>query len=171
MRMQQVKAALPFAYEYITNALDTLELRDSSARDTYRTWFGTLTPKRLQLVKSHFIEMTKNNFTEYKYFCESSECNPQRYAYVDSEKFGEVHLCDRFFKASPDGANSRASTLVHEASHFQKNGGTGDNEPYGEGGALELARNAPDVAIMNADNHEYFAVTAFALLPTFVKQA
>ncbi|KAI0674096.1 hypothetical protein C8Q78DRAFT_568515 [Trametes maxima] len=85
-RMQKVEAALPFASGYVINALDTLELRDSSANDTYRTWFGTITPKRLQLVKSHFTEIAKNNFTEYKYFCGSLECNPNRYAHVDPDK-------------------------------------------------------------------------------------
>lgn len=58
------------------------------------------------------------------------------------------------------GADSRAGTIVHENSHFDKNGGTRDYA-YGEGDAQSLAKNDPDTAIQNADNYEYLCVSIF----------
>ncbi|KAI0681659.1 lysine-specific metallo-endopeptidase, partial [Cerioporus squamosus] len=54
------------------------------------------------------------------------------------------------------GTDSRAGTLVHESSHFTKNGGTQDYV-YGQSSAKSLAKSNPSEAIFNADNHEYFA--------------
>lgn len=54
------------------------------------------------------------------------------------------------------GTDSKAGTIVHEQSHFRVNGGTEDFV-YGQGRAKNLARTNPTQAIMNADNHEYFA--------------
>ena len=91
-----------------------------------------------------------------------------------------MHVCDQFFRAPVGGHNSRASTIVHEvrvhlitpcgfrystddphdqSSHFTRNGGTEDHA-YGESLAQELARNYPQMAVMNADNHEYYAAGA-----------
>ncbi|KAH0580914.1 hypothetical protein H2248_012067 [Termitomyces sp. 'cryptogamus'] len=49
-----------------------------------------------------------------------------------------------------------SGTLIHESSHFIVNGGTEDYV-YGQSDAKSLARSNPDKAVLNADNHEYFA--------------
>lgn len=61
-----------------------------------------------------------------------------------------------FWSTTTTGTDSRAGTLVHEASHWTVNGGTRDNV-YGQSGAKNLAISNPASAVANADNHEYFA--------------
>lgn len=41
-------------------------------------------------------------------------------------QFGIIYLCGVFWNAPNAGTDSRGGTLVHEASHFTLNGGTGD---------------------------------------------
>jgi peptidyl-Lys metalloendopeptidase len=60
------------------------------------------------------------------------------------------------------GTDSKAGTIVHEQSHFTVNGGTKDYV-YGQAAAKRLAISNPAQAIMNADNHEYFAENTPAL--------
>lgn len=61
-----------------------------------------------------------------------------------------------FWSTTATGTDSRAGTLVHEVSHWNVNGGTRDSV-YGQSGAKNLASSNPARAVMNADNHEYFA--------------
>jgi hypothetical protein len=80
---------------------------------------------------------------------------------------GRVLLCPRFFAARARGAagqDSRAGTLVHEASHVAA--GTEDSA-YQPGEALALARRDAAAAAANADNHQYFVET---LPPGFVPE-
>lgn len=53
-----------------------------------------------------------------------------------------------------------------QSSHFTRNGGTLDHA-YGQTLTQELARSYPQLAVMNADNHEYFSA---ASLDNDVKQ-
>jgi len=53
-------------------------------------------------------------------------------------------------------SDSQAGTLIHEMSHFTVVANT-DDFVYGQTGARNLADTNPANAIMNADNHEYFA--------------
>ena len=67
-----------------------------------------------------------------------------------------VYLCGSFWTAPPTGSYSNAGTLIHESSHFTANGGTKDYV-YGPAAAQNLAQTNPSAAIMNADNHGFFA--------------
>ena len=93
-------------------------------------------------------------------------------------RFGTIYLCGAFWNAPMTGTDSKVSitsyrlmcaldtssflsrlqggTLVHEASHFTKNGGTQDYV-YGQHNCQSLAQNDPDKAVHNADCYEYFA--------------
>ncbi len=55
-----------------------------------------------------------------------------------------------------NGTDSQGGTLIHEMSHFDVVAKT-DDFVYGQAGAKNLAITEPDNAVMNADNHEYFA--------------
>jgi peptidyl-Lys metalloendopeptidase len=77
-------------------------------------------------------------------------------AYVNTLIPKVVNLCGAFWRAQDSGTDSKAGTIVHEASHFLSNGGAQDYR-YGHERCLELAINDPDLAIMNADSHEFFA--------------
>jgi len=50
----------------------------------------------------------------------------------------------------------QGGTLVHESSHFTKNGAT-DDHVYGQSACKSLAQSNPAMAVDNADSHEYFA--------------
>jgi peptidyl-Lys metalloendopeptidase len=60
------------------------------------------------------------------------------------------------------GTDSKAGTLVHEMSHFNVVAGT-DDHAYGQSAAKSLALSNPDLALNNADSHEYFAENTPAL--------
>ena len=62
---------------------------------------------------------------------------------------------EAFWAADVTGTDSRGGTLLHELSHFDVVAAT-DDHVYGQAGAAELARTAPDRAVNNADSHEYF---------------
>ena len=66
-------------------------------------------------------------------------------------------LSTRYVLSSQPNWKDRLLTLFLQASHFTDNGGTEDHA-YGVESVKDLARSNPDLAVMNADSHEYFAV-------------
>ena len=83
-------------------------------------------------------------------------CKQRYYAYVYPNQPYNIYVCSVFWQAPMTGTDSKAGTLIHEMSHFTVVAGT-DDYVYGQSGAKNLAITNPDNAIMNADNHEYFA--------------
>ena len=67
-----------------------------------------------------------------------------------------------FWTAPLSGTDLKAGTLIHEMSHFDVVAGT-DDVVYGQSAARNLASTDPDLAITNADSHEYFAENTPAL--------
>ncbi|KAH8801955.1 peptidyl-Lys metalloendopeptidase [Flagelloscypha sp. PMI_526] len=122
----------------------------------YTTWFGTYHSTRRDIVWVHFYLISSNNFRQFTYDC---TCNDARYyAFVQPHTFGAIGLCGMFWNASMTGTDSKSGTLIHEASHFIQNGGTLDiHKLYGQRASQTLARDEPDLAVFNADSHEYFA--------------
>ncbi|PFH45487.1 hypothetical protein AMATHDRAFT_71656 [Amanita thiersii Skay4041] len=126
----------------------------SEDKERYTTWFGTYNQSLHNLVLDNFAKISSNNFHQYTYNC---SCNMVgTYAYVYPTRFGEMWLCPQFWKAPLMGTDSRAGTIVHEASHYDANGGTRDHA-YGQSRAKNLAKTRPDRAVLNADSHEYFS--------------
>lgn len=72
------------------------------------------------------------------------------YAYVYPDTFGYIYLCGAFWSAPATGTDSKAGTLIHESSHFTKNGGTEDYV-YGQSSAKSLASSNPAEATENAE--------------------
>ncbi|KAF8749646.1 peptidyl-Lys metalloendopeptidase [Rhizoctonia solani] len=126
---------------------------------TDTTWSGGTTIKFASTLPTFF--MTALALMRYIIF-RSSHCvilKPQQgiYAYVVIPgHFKEVYLCGAFWRAPMEGTDSKAGTIIHEASHFPEYAGTSDHA-YGQGACRDLARNDPNRAAMNADSHEYFA--------------
>ena len=54
---------------------------------------------------------------------------------------------------------TRRPLMRRQSTHFTRNGGTQDHA-YGQRLTQDLARSYPQLAVMNADNHEYFSVNA-----------
>jgi peptidyl-Lys metalloendopeptidase len=120
----------------------------------YSTWFGGFDLSRFSTVKSHFTSLSAAwNNASVNFDC---GCKQNYYAYVYPNKPYYIYLCKVFWLAPMSGTDSKGGTLIHEMSHFYVVASTNDYV-YGQAGARNLAVSDPAKAIMNADNHEYFA--------------
>jgi peptidyl-Lys metalloendopeptidase len=119
----------------------------------YATWFGALDAARGAQVTTNFgaIRDAFDN-KPVKIDC---DCDEPYFAYVYPARPYTVWVCKAFWAAAVTGTDSRGGTLVHELSHFDVVAAT-DDIVYGQAGAAELARSAPERAVRNADSHEYF---------------
>ncbi|KAH9928459.1 peptidyl-Lys metalloendopeptidase [Epithele typhae] len=145
--------ALAVAQEYASESLAYLTA-NTTATPRFTTWFGALTASRHALALAHFSAIAGRDFATFTYDCTCTIAGT--YAYVFPDQLGYYHLCDAFWAAPDAGTDSRGGTLIHESSHFTANGGTLDYV-YGQTDAAALAVSNPGEAVMNADNHEYFA--------------
>ncbi|KAJ3488199.1 hypothetical protein NLI96_g3032 [Meripilus lineatus] len=152
-QQSSLNSAAPAAQTYVKNALAYLKAH-TSATTRYTTWFGSYTSSRHTTVQNHFNNMNGNTYTSYHWDCTCTDSGV--YAYVSPSDFGHVYLCGAFWSAPTTGTDSKAGTIVHESSHFTRNGGTSDYA-YGQSAAKSLAKSTPSQAVMNADSHEYFA--------------
>ena len=126
----------------------------STGTTRYITWFGSYDTTRYGTVKSHFTSLTDAwNNASVTFDC---GCKKNYYAYVYPNQPYRIYLCNVFWTAPPIGTDSQGGTLIHEMSHFYVVASTNDYV-YGQTGAKNLAVTNPAQAIMNADNHEYFA--------------
>jgi peptidyl-Lys metalloendopeptidase len=120
----------------------------------YTTWFGAQDPARGARVKANFTAIREAfDSKPVKIDC---GCDEPYFAYVYPAQPYAIHVCRAFWSAPVTGTDSRGGTLVHEMSHFDVVAGT-DDHVYGQSGAMELARSAPERAVNNADSHEYFS--------------
>jgi len=121
--------------------------------ERYATWFGAPDAARGVKVTSNFTAI-KDAFENrpVKIDC---DCDEPYFAYVYPARPYTVWVCKAFWAAAVTGTDSRGGTLLHELSHFNVVAAT-DDHVYGQAGAAELARAAPERAINNADSHEYF---------------
>ncbi|KAI0658940.1 hypothetical protein C8Q70DRAFT_1054624 [Cubamyces menziesii] len=157
---EALSQAVPLAIDYIANALAELE-HEGPEGDNYRRWFGAPNRQRHSTVSSHFEALARDDLPGYTFICNPSACteHESECAFVDYTIKGVMNLCSGFFIAPNRGRNSRASIIVHEATHFFRNGFTSDHA-RGESESERLARSFPHIAITNADNYEYFAADA-----------
>jgi len=119
----------------------------------YSMWFGALDAARGAKVTANFTAI-KDAF-ENKPVKIDCDCDEPYFAYVYPARPYTVWVCQAFWAAAVTGTDSRGGTLVHELSHFDVVAAT-DDHVYGQQGAAEMARTAPERAINNADSHEYF---------------
>ncbi len=136
------------------DALNNTPVSQRPGAQRYKTWFGAYTSSRYVTASSHFnnIYDALANRT-ISFHC---DCNDAYFAYVHSNDPYNIHICSVFWSAPLSGTDSRAGTIVHEMSHFDVVAGT-DDHAYGQSDAQSLAVNSPDLALDNADSHEYFA--------------
>ncbi|CCA71303.1 related to peptidyl-Lys metalloendopeptidase Precursor-Chlorophyllum molybdites [Serendipita indica DSM 11827] len=152
-QQSQTNTALTTTMSYLSNAVSYLSAQSGSTT-RYSTWFGAYTASRKATVLSHFSKVQSSDPRTYTYDCSCTESDV--YAYVYPNNFGYIYLCPVYFSAPTSGTDSKAGTIVHEATHFTANGGTQDYA-YGQTNAKALAKSNPSNAVMNADSHEYFA--------------
>lgn len=138
------------------NYLNNLPEASRPTDTAYKTWFGSYTSSRYSTVQSHFNSIySAFNTQTFTFHC---DCTSSAYAYVYANQPYHVHLCNAFWNAPNLGIDSKAGTLVHEASHFNVVAGTSDYA-YGTTACQNLANTNPKKATNNADSHEYFAET------------
>lgn len=135
----------------------------------YAMWFGAQDAARGARVTANFTAL-KDAF-ENKPVKIDCDCDEPYFAYVYPARPYTVWVCQAFWAAAVTGTDSRGGTLLHELSHFDVVAAT-DDHVYGQAGAAELARSAPQQAINNADSHEYFGENspAQAKSPPAVKE-
>ncbi|EKM83973.1 hypothetical protein AGABI1DRAFT_110574 [Agaricus bisporus var. burnettii JB137-S8] len=153
LQQSSVRSAAAAAKTYAANAHSYFG-NNNTGTPRYTTWFGPLVASRRKVVSSHFSAINSNDFGGFTYDCSCTD--PEMFAYVYPSNFGYIHLCGAFWNAPTTGTDSTAGTIIHESSHFLRNGGTGDIV-YGQSSAKSLAITDPASAITNADSHEYFA--------------
>lgn len=119
----------------------------------YALWFGAQDAKRGAKVTAN-VTAIRAAFQD-KPVRIDCDCDEPYFAYVYPARPYTVWVCKAFWAAATTGTDSRGGTLLHELSHFDVVAGT-DDHVYGQAGAAELARSAPQRAIDNADSHEYF---------------
>jgi peptidyl-Lys metalloendopeptidase len=151
-----INAALPEARRIASTAKHALHdapvnLRPQAQR--YREWFGAYTSSRYSAVSGHFDRISDALASEPIY----AICVDQNiFAKVNPSQPYIIYFGNLFWSAPLNGTDSKAGTFVHEMSHFYVVAGTKDHV-YGQTKARNLADIDPDMAINNADNHEYFA--------------
>lgn len=149
----QLVVARDQAKTYASESEDFLN-RNKTDTARYVTWFGTFSGTRFDTVLSHFTSLHNAwNNAGVTFYC---NCKQPYYAYVYPTKPYNIYVCKYFWLAPMTGTDSKGGTLIHEMSHFNTVASTNDYV-YGQSGAMDLAITNPDNAIMNADNHEYFA--------------
>jgi peptidyl-Lys metalloendopeptidase len=139
-----VEVGVEAAKEYNKNAVDYF---NGALGARYTNWFGALADNRTEIVKGHFTNLT-DKIEQFEFDCSCDK--PDTFAYVYPTRFPTVYLCGAFWKAPPNGTDSKAGTIVHEGTHFVNIGGT-DDHAYGQNGAKNLASSDPDRAVMNAE--------------------
>ncbi|KAG9047562.1 hypothetical protein FS837_002025 [Tulasnella sp. UAMH 9824] len=168
----QISSAASGAQNYITNAISYLNAHTSST-PRFTTWFGSYTSSHRSTVLSHYSNLNGDPnsvtydcstcdmadtfaYTVYSLKALPDDCISDLYYFQYPTDPTHIYLCDVFWDAPTTGTDSKAGTIVHELTHFNNNGGTQDYA-YGQGPAKSLASSNSNKAVMNADNHEYFA--------------
>lgn len=139
---------------YAASAEKYLTLNTAST-ERYLQWFGEYESSRHDTALSHYTNIRNTDVKTYTYDCACTE-GDDVYAYVFPNEFGHIYLCGQYMAAEIMGTDSKAGTIIHEASHFTRNAGTRDLA-YGQTRAAALAQSNATAAINNADSHEYFA--------------
>jgi peptidyl-Lys metalloendopeptidase len=126
----------------------------ASGTQRYLEWFGAFSTSRYNTVRTNFTAISDAwDNAGVNFDC---KCKQNYYAYVYPDRPYYIYLCKVFWTAPLSGTDSKAGTLIHEMSHFNVVAAT-DDVVYGQAGARNLADTNPDLAITNADSHEYFA--------------
>jgi len=152
----QVNTATSGAVSYVAAALSYLQAHTASTT-RFTTWFGTFTTSHHTTILNHYTSLTASgSYTGWTYDCACADGDDNTYAYTFPSEYGEIFLCPVFWEAPQTGTDSKAGTLVHESTHFDKTAATQDYA-YGQTACQSLAKSNSAEAIENADSHEYFA--------------
>jgi uncharacterized Zn-binding protein involved in type VI secretion len=122
---------------------------NSADRQLFKEWFGTDSEEVRQMMLERTRDL-RDQIPYVKFDQEDDSGWAQTYPWSDT-----IHLRRKFWTSNRTGPDSRAGTVIHEASHHWASGGTGDLR-YQPGPSKKLARDLPPLAQVNADNIEYY---------------
>lgn len=162
------KSALPLA-PVINGGTQKLQRDTKTAHNaayTRMTTFVAAPQTKKALVKTWFgVNQVNNAVTKFQtmanvleretitYTFDGTHCDATTFAYT-YKRSREIFLCQLYKVASVlQGSDNKMGILTHELSHAII---STDDIVYGRSGCKALAKNAPNDAINNADNFEYF---------------
>ena len=130
------------------NAQKSFQLLQSAGynHNLYKKLFGAGTSGRLHQVYTNFINIYNATFQNVQFRClpnSHESCSRGSFAFVYPNSPYSINLCSRYFDLSP---SPRASTIVHELSHFVN---VADTDDFDESDEF-LAQHYPHLAIRNA---------------------
>lgn len=153
----------------LRNRLDDLSIWSVHKRTAFwnhadnpeQKWFGKYDAARFQRVRwiiSGALEALRSE--ALLVFCASIEKHPRtcrRFAAFVPKRgrnleMPGIWLCPSFLKSSPD---EKVYMFIHEAAHLA--GADKLSERYRSGAVRRLARRRPNAAVMNAQNHAFYA--------------
>ncbi|KAI9154723.1 Peptidyl-Lys metalloendopeptidase [Paramyrothecium foliicola] len=122
------------------------------------TWYGTFGRERYNRVLTAFRKFAPDLATTFSYDC---SCVSNAVIATIGGRYGSVRICSVYFNEEivpPAGQHrNQWDTIIHEAGHFRDVLGTTDYG-YGVDYGKQFAREDPEKAVKNADNHARFAV-------------
>lgn len=165
----QQKSDLKKARVNAFDALSAATVQITAQNGAYHTWFGRWDAVRAKVVRAT-VSALKDHIRTSKitYICERSgagTCDVGTYAFVYPRDSGTIHLCPPYFSLPSlsdatflevFNSGTRAGTIIHEMSHYEDVGSTGDF-CYNRDVCSAFARTSPNRAVHNADNFQYFA--------------
>ncbi|KAI0370630.1 hypothetical protein BV20DRAFT_1121307 [Pilatotrama ljubarskyi] len=116
-----VQFLIPKAAEFATYYVQDAGVGGGPHGISSRYWFGAPDPEGYEAVRLVFKNVATNDFNQWTHRC-VPQTDPEyvsteakhTVAYVDSDRFGIVNLCPRFFDMPVTGGHSMASVIVHE---------------------------------------------------------
>ncbi|QRV81804.1 hypothetical protein RhiJN_09819 [Ceratobasidium sp. AG-Ba] len=118
-------------------------------------WFGAFDLFRERQIRYTYTQLSDNFAARYTYDCTCPSTFDQffvyAYAYLGRT---DIFLCPWFFNQPGIGVTSRATTLLHEATHIEI---STEDYVYTRLICLILAWWSPRHAYMNASSYEYYA--------------
>ncbi|KAF8722341.1 hypothetical protein AX14_009873 [Amanita brunnescens Koide BX004] len=176
-RQIQLTASLQAAEDYANEAVKYLE-NISGTTLRFESWFGLYSQKRKEKLQGHFEIIREAcpsavfsdnsgdrcacSCGDYMISCKCVEknrvgccaCN-SLFAYVKANTNDRtIYLGKMFWDGPVTGRDSKAGTIIHELSHLVCQT---QDRGYGTRDAKDLAVMKPDIALINADSHQYFA--------------
>ena len=159
--------------ERVLPGAHALALRAAAAiGDTpeFERWFGPFTVPRGETVraklKSIYSAIDRGNLRFYCGASEHPDCKGDTYAYVYRTEPFSMTVCPSFFSlpamegGAPDDAayefGTMEGTIIHEMSHFTVVADT-DDLCYSRSRCADMAIDAPQDAVSNADTFQYYA--------------
>lgn len=153
-------AAFLGAHAFVWSAAQAVSHEQASNAERIRKWYGNINDAQDIALVQKFARIYHDAIErEYTMDCQPPKCDIKEgpggaIAYVVRNS-RQINLCDPFWSRPATGAESAASTIVHEWSHIVW--GAGDNA-YGQSRSEDLTTD-PWMAILNADTAGYFATS------------